>query len=1585
MGHRDLHLNVFAKSCLRILAPCTRRNAVNSVQRRHGLCVPVLRVAAAVVYFTTTRAAAQQLCINTLAGAGVLGVNVNNPHGVTVNALGTEIFIADSDNNRIRVVRNGAISTLVGIGSTAFSGDDGPATDAALNYPYGVAVDPAGPGAAMYIADTSNHRVRVVRNGTITTFAGTGSGSFCCDDGPAARASLQHPYSVAVDPSGAVVYIADTNNRRVRVVRNGTITTFAGTGSVTGVIDVGIPATSASLLAPAGVAVDPTGAAVYIADYGYHNIRVVRNGIITTFAGDRTARFRGDGGPAISASLYSPYGVAVDPSGSAVYIADSDNNRIRVVRNGIINTVAGTGVNAFSGDGGPATGAALNHPSWVAVDPSGTMLYIADSYNHRIRILGTAMCNGNLPLGLVTDFFDARGFAVVASLAGYGPGVCLWDPSNTTASASLQLASAGWALTLQRELGGVPVTVPCARTSASLDSGMNLAATCQQVARLTCTFAFGAAVDAGTGWAAVLNLELRNASGPQPFQSVLLTVRQALAPFPSAPAPMVAAVQALPIQVAAAGAHFVTVVINGSNLGTGLAPGLPSAAAAVLWALTPRMGDAASCGNVSAVGPTSLAANCSFAPPHWSDRVLTLCVAQQCVELPVAVPLMTPAIVKATLRWDSGLRLGSPGIGAARPETVTLSVDGGGIFDSAWVVGAGSVRAAGADALVASFPVLPEAFLGVALRVRVNFTGNAVPTDLPSTVLFQPLTTTRPALQVLLQNSVLLPWAGGGTLVLRLPRPRPTLEDYDAANVPAPVTWADARAWVGSTPSPLCTAESLAVLCFAPAGSSPAARVWLEAGGLLNVSSDGREWADALSLLNNTGGDASALYAVYAPPSIANVAPPVVLLPPAAAEQTSLAGAGNGVTFFLTGRGVGTAAAGGFLVGLAVGHATCGSTRAINADTATCDRWIAPSTSANEASGGSILRDLAVSFTWGVGSRAVQSIQGNLVAGVVRPSLQLVSPSSGVAAGMTLTLSGQYLCPLPACSSTENVSVSVAGLPCSVTAVAPALGLVSCIAPALPASLPSFPLARIALINSAGASSTDDVTVTYLLPFSVDWAPSVVLSRAVLAIPSAASSTVSAMQSLSPAPTVVVSGEGSVSCALRAVPWSGVGAGVAGCGPALRTAASAAFGTAYVADLTLSSASSPQIVGKTSGSAVIPAGGGRANITFDGAGLLAAGGCIINVSVVCTDTNGRVAATPSSAPLLVIVATLTGEWALAAQTLLALPLAPGAALPVLPARAVWVAAPAAHLALTGGIAAPGSAVSAMSATAAAALLSCTAVIVNSSLPAPASASVSTLVAMAALSPVAVGNASGTQSLLSSLEAAVAAVDFGGLICTNCGIADEAAVAAECSIAATGERMRLPPLSLRTVGAQVRLAVNQQPVSPSDVTAVLPHVPLPLSATVELLNSSNDLLDLAAGACRLTLISSAGSSSASGLATLPPATLTPSSAGATYVVSASGSLMPALSATLTGSSNSTVAVALMCSLWGRSVSSPPLLLRTSSLRIAPHPSETLPASFIPSDGTGVGTAATAAALAFALSLQTSLIMAFLRGQRALFAR
>ena len=283
---------------------------------------------------------------------------------------------------RVRMVSpDGIIRTVAGNGTVGILlGPGRNATLSQLTYPVGVLADNAG---NLYIADGQVRKLDA--QGRLTTVAGSGWGAIG-DHGSARAAQLLGPVGIALDGAGNI-YVS-TSARLIRKIDgNGIITTVAGDGEQ-GFDTDGVPATSAPLNAPHGITVDRAGN-LYIADADNHRVRQVGvDGVIHTVAGTGLPGFAGDGGAANVAQLSEPSGVAVDTAGN-MYIADTGNNRVRkVTPSGVISTIAGNGAAAYTGDGGPAAAASLSAPVGVYADASGN-IYIADTGNHSVRVVST--------------------------------------------------------------------------------------------------------------------------------------------------------------------------------------------------------------------------------------------------------------------------------------------------------------------------------------------------------------------------------------------------------------------------------------------------------------------------------------------------------------------------------------------------------------------------------------------------------------------------------------------------------------------------------------------------------------------------------------------------------------------------------------------------------------------------------------------------------------------------------------------------------------------------------------------------------------------------------------------------------------------------------------------------------------------------------------------------------------------------------------------------------------------------------------------------------------------------------------------
>ncbi|MFN0084886.1 MAG: hypothetical protein ACKVX9_05820 [Blastocatellia bacterium] len=331
-----------------------------------------------------------------LAGAGAQDrpasslIRLLSPNGVAFDSRG-DLYITDIAAHRV-VKRDsrGRYQVIAGTGDAGFSGDGGPATEARLNAPHDLLFDGAG---NLLIADSANHRVRRVDvRGIITTVCGDGKAGRAGYNDPVSPTALNYPQGLALDAAGNLL-IADTYNHVVRRLdRQGGLTVFAG--SAPGFGGDGGPASNAQISLPMAVAVAPDGS-VYISDAGNSRIRCVApDGRIRTIAGYGPAQdtygggYAGDGLPAEKGKLFSATDLKCDPAGN-LYIVDSGNHRLRVIWQGIITTIAGTGGMGAAGDGKPAKDAELNSPQKVALAADGS-LYLSDRGNSRLRRIDPA-------------------------------------------------------------------------------------------------------------------------------------------------------------------------------------------------------------------------------------------------------------------------------------------------------------------------------------------------------------------------------------------------------------------------------------------------------------------------------------------------------------------------------------------------------------------------------------------------------------------------------------------------------------------------------------------------------------------------------------------------------------------------------------------------------------------------------------------------------------------------------------------------------------------------------------------------------------------------------------------------------------------------------------------------------------------------------------------------------------------------------------------------------------------------------------------------------------------------------------------
>jgi sugar lactone lactonase YvrE len=419
--------------------------------------------------FAAMLAAATTLLLSSaaIAQAPVNGVQATTvplslPGGLAYDSNGN-LYIAATNDHVVRVVSpTGVINTFAGTGAQGFSGDGGAATSAQLDSPVGVAVDSSN---NVYIADTHNHRIREVlaSTGVINTIAGTGAAGFAGDGAAATSALLNYPTAVAVDSAGNV-YIADTNNHRIRAIKSGNLSTVAGDGEQFYSGDGGL-ATAAGLDSPNGVAVD-SSFNLYIGDTHNQRVRMVTftTGIISTLAGTGVKTYTSDGGPANTSGLARPRGLAISPNGTLL-IADSDNDRVRSVSGGNISTVIGTGQQGFSGDTTLASGSTIDTPRAVAATANNSVT-VADTENDRVRSVDV---NGDLitVAGLAPTGDESLTLSGAAASVVYGTG-------SLTATFKFNSNTATGNILFYDAVGSTPVQVGSPVALSSNIAGFNI-------------------------------------------------------------------------------------------------------------------------------------------------------------------------------------------------------------------------------------------------------------------------------------------------------------------------------------------------------------------------------------------------------------------------------------------------------------------------------------------------------------------------------------------------------------------------------------------------------------------------------------------------------------------------------------------------------------------------------------------------------------------------------------------------------------------------------------------------------------------------------------------------------------------------------------------------------------------------------------------------------------------------------------------------------------------------------------------------------------------------------------------------------
>ncbi len=392
--------------------------------------------------------------ITTSAGNGHIGftgdggpatsAEIEGPQAVATDGSGN-VYLGDYSGTRLRKVNtSGIISTIAGDGVPSFSGDGGPATAAEIQGVYSIRADASG---NIYFDDYVNHRIRKINtSGIITTVAGNGVAGYSGDGCPATAAEFGVHIGIAIDQYGGI-YISDLDNSRIRYVDNsGYISTYAGTG-VVGYSGDGGPCGSAEIGWPTYLTVDASSNIYFTQGVGSVVRKISNTRIITTVAGNGTGGFSGDGGPATSAEMYNPQGVAIDSYGN-IYVSDDQNQRIRKInKSGIITTFAGNGAFGYNGDGGPATSAEISQPEELAIDPSSN-LYIADFGNERVRKIPLVLTVSIITVTSIICNGNNNGSATASPSGGTTPYTYSWNPGGQTNATATGLSAGSYTVTV---------------------------------------------------------------------------------------------------------------------------------------------------------------------------------------------------------------------------------------------------------------------------------------------------------------------------------------------------------------------------------------------------------------------------------------------------------------------------------------------------------------------------------------------------------------------------------------------------------------------------------------------------------------------------------------------------------------------------------------------------------------------------------------------------------------------------------------------------------------------------------------------------------------------------------------------------------------------------------------------------------------------------------------------------------------------------------------------------------------------------------------------------------------------------------